>query len=114
MVKGSKNLSHHSIDRLTQNFEKLPPYSGHSSAKNYWVLKPNCAGSYQQPLKNAIRGSFFLNFGDFDSLEAPLSVKQDLLISDLSNPIDLCRLNSVAIEEDVLVDIPFMDNHLNL
>lgn len=67
-------------------------------------------------LKNGIRGSLFLNFGNFEPLIVPNIVKNDLFISDFFNPIDLHRLESVALDEEMRFELPsskwdFLKNH---
>ena len=55
-------------------------------------------------LKSETRGNFFLNFADFEPLEVPATVHHNLSHSDFSNPIDLCRLNLVIIDEELQGD----------
>lgn len=55
-------------------------------------------------LKSENWGNFSLNFGDFEPLEAPVIIQYDLFQSDFSNPIDLCRINSVILDEGLQSD----------
>ena len=51
-----------------------------------------------------VRKKFSLNFGDFEPIEALVIIQSDLFQSDFSNPIDLCRINSVILDEGLQSD----------
>lgn len=52
------------------------------------------------------RGNIFLNFGDIESIEESNLNKGALLLSNFSNSIDLLRLNQVAQDEGIEVEVP--------
>lgn len=47
-------------------------------------------------LRNVVRSNYFLNFGDFDSLEAYDLVNKDLYSKDFSNPIDYLACSKLS------------------
>ena len=44
---------------------------------------------------------FSLIFGDLEPLKVPVIVQHDLFQGDFSNPIDLCRISSMILDEEL-------------
>lgn len=55
------------------------------------------------------RGNIFLNFRDIECIGDFNSIKGALFLTNFSNPIDLLRLNQVAQDEGLDVDVSVHD-----